>query len=136
MEGRELKPKQALRMRMALSELWERLTATDDKQRMQTSCFINLCASELEPHSSALIGLGQSYHVYINFVLLIVLGDSLFTGLFLVFCHTQYRVECHLLRRSLLNFPSIIPIPNHFLDARNDVLRTLSQLLRFTSYEP
>lgn len=60
MEGRELEPKQALRMRMALSELWERLTTTDDKHRMQTSCFISLCASEFEPHSSAPIGLGQS----------------------------------------------------------------------------
>lgn len=60
MEGRELEPKQALRMRMAFSELWQRLTTTGDKE-CQTSCIISLCASELEPHSSVPIGLGQSH---------------------------------------------------------------------------
>lgn len=64
MEGRELEPKQALRMRMALSELWQRLTTTDDKE-CQISCFINLCASEFEPHSSVPIGLGQSHFMCI-----------------------------------------------------------------------
>ena len=36
----------------------------------------------------------KSFHVYINFILLIVLWANLFIlGIFLVFCHTQYRVE-------------------------------------------